>query len=179
MNKYLISYIKINNNTGNEVNRSTIYNCEGKMTVQELEKAENFIYEDNGGRYTIHLLSFSYIESEEKKEVQKPHTTWIWTKLFDKRTGDEVPVYINSKDIRLIQRRSDNGYNITVKQTENGVKKTSTFIARYNFIYTTENESTNGIPKSWLEGDQHPIEPSVFYDGWLTIANQNDSTPIE
>lgn len=55
----------------------------------------------------------------------------------------------------------------------------STFIARYNFIYTTENESTDGIPKTWLEGDQHPVEPSVFYNGWLTIANQNDSTPIE
>lgn len=179
MNKYLISYVKINDYTGNEVNRSTIYECEGKMTAQELEKAENFIYDENGGHYTIHLLSFSLIEQEEKKVEQKLHTTWIWTKLFDKRTGDEVPVYINAAQVRLIQRRSDQGYNITVEQSENGVKKMSTFIARYNFIYTTENESTDGIPKTWLEGDQHPVEPSVFYNGWLTIANQNDSTPIE
>lgn len=177
MNKYLISYVKINDYTDNEVNRSIIYECEGKMTVQELEKAENFIYDENGGHYTIHLLSFSLIE-EEKEVVQNLHTTWIWTKLFDKRIGDEEPVYINSKDIRLIQRRSDQGYNITVEQTEDGVKKMSTFITRHNFIYTTENDSTNGIPKSWLEGDLHPVEPSVFHNGWLTIANQNDSTPI-
>lgn len=116
---------------------------------------------------------------EETQEVQKPHTTWIWTKLFHKRTGDEVPVYINAKDVRLIQRRSDQGYDITVEQTEDGVKKQSTFIVRCNSIYTTENESTDGIPKTWLEGEQHPVEPSVFYNGWLTIANQNDSTPIE
>lgn len=177
MNKYLISYVKINNYTSNEVNRSTIYECEGKMTVQELEKAENFIYDENGGRYTIHLLSFSLIEEEEKKVEQKLHTTWVWVKLFDKRTGDEVPVYINAKDIRLIQRRSDQGYNITVEQSENGVKKLSIFISRHNFIYTTENESTKGVPSTWLE--ENPVEPSVFYNGWLTIANQNDSTPIE
>lgn len=177
MNKYLISYIKTNDYTGYEVNRSIVYECEGKMTVEELEKAENFIHDEHGGQYTIYILSFSLLE--ETQEVQKPHTTWIWTKLFDKRTGDEVPVYINAKDIRLIQRRSDQGYDITVEQTEDGVKKQSTFIARCNSIYNTENESTDGIPKNWLEGDQHPVEPSVFYNGWLTIANQNDSTPIE
>lgn len=62
MSKYLISYVQTNTSTNNETTRSTIYECDGLMTEEELEKAEDQITEEKNGRYVVHILSFSLLE---------------------------------------------------------------------------------------------------------------------
>lgn len=174
MSKYLISYIQINTYTNNEVNRSTIYECDGQMTEEELEKAEEFLTEEKNGRYVVHILSFSLLEKTHP--VQKVHTTWVWAKLFDKKSGEEVPVYINKNNIKMITARENGGLFIVVRGEEKGKMKLASFIVKSKNIYFTENESTEGVPSSWL--DESPVEPSVFYDGWLTLTNEKDYTPV-
>lgn len=97
-------------------------------------------------------------------------------KLFDKRTGEEVPVYINKDNIKFIGNREKGGFFIAVKGEENGKMKISSLIAKSKNIYFTENESTKGVPSGWL--DESPAEPSVFYDGWLTLTNEKENNPI-
>lgn len=175
MSKYLISYIQVNTYTNNEVNRSAIYECNGQMTEEELEKAEEFLTEEKNGRYVVHILSFSLLEKTQP--TQKVHTTWVWAKLFDKKEGEEIPVHINKNNIKMITVRENGGMFIAVKGEEAGKMKVSSLIVKSKNIYFTEDESTKGVPSSWLE--ENPIEPSVFYSGWLTLTNEHDTTPIE
>lgn len=144
------------------------------MTEEELEKAEEYITEEKGNRYVVHILSFSLLEKTQP--VQNLYTTWVWVKLFDKRTGEEVPVYINKDNIKFIGNREKGGFFIAVKGEENGKMKISSLIVKSKNIYFTENESTNGVPSGWL--DESPVDPSVFYDGRLTLTNEKDNNPI-